>query len=632
MHKLSFTLSFLLWITVLYGQSPHGESLKFDCSYCHTTNGWKVDRNSMSFNHDSTSYNLVGQHSLVNCRLCHKSLEFSAVKNECKDCHDDLHENTLGPDCAKCHTPKSWIVENISEIHRQSRFPLTGAHQIVDCTACHKSGSMRRFDPIGIECVNCHQKNYQSTTKPNHLAAGYSTDCVQCHKAGSAGWVAENIEHGFFPLTGGHAISCTLCHVSGGYTKIPTDCYSCHKEDFNSTTAINHQQLNLSTNCIECHTTSPKWKPAKFAEHETRFFPVYSGSHANTWTNCTDCHNQTGNYTLFTCVDCHDHAKARMDDSHKETNGYQYNSIACFTCHPRGDKETGFNHAKTNFPLTGSHKTTDCSRCHANGFAGTATDCNSCHKAKFDQAQEPVHSTAGIPTQCEPCHNTTAWKPSTFNHTTTGFELIGGHSKVIQCSDCHKGTVVDTKADCISCHQVQYNGAKDHKTQAYPVNCKLCHNSDNWNNANFNHALTGFPLTGAHTTALCAKCHTNGYAGTPTDCSSCHTTNFTASQNPNHVAAGIPKLCETCHNTTAWKPSNFNHTTTGFALTGGHAVIAQCSQCHKGTVLNTRMDCISCHQVQYDGAKDHKDQAYPLDCKMCHNANNWLNASFNHST
>ena len=631
MHKLPFTLALLLCAQLLSGQSPHGKSFRTDCSACHTTTGWRVDRKGMTFNHDTTRFKLVGQHFRVDCRGCHKSLEFAIKKSECRDCHDDLHEGTLGPDCSRCHTPKSWIVENISEIHRQGRFPLTGAHQVADCKACHKSGSLRRFEPLGLDCINCHLATYQATTKPNHQQAGYGTDCIKCHQATAAGWTGANIEHSFFPLTGGHSISCTLCHTGGDFTKLPTDCNSCHQKDYAATLNPNHQQINLPLTCLDCHTTNPGWKPARFTQHDTRFFPVYTGRHANTWNNCSECHKESGNYAVFSCVDCHEHSKARMDDSHKETNGYQYTSVACFTCHPRGDKEGSFNHSQTNFPLTGAHSGKDCLLCHKSGFAAIPTDCNSCHKPDFDKAQAPAHASAGIPSLCEPCHTTVAWKPSTFNHSTTGFELVGGHTRVQQCADCHKGSVVNTLPQCISCHQVQYDNAKEHKSKLYPAECQLCHTSNVWTEITFNHATSKFPLTGAHIGKDCASCHANGYVGISIECNSCHTPAFTSAKNPNHTLAGLPVQCETCHNTTAWRPSGFSHAATGYALTGGHARVAQCSDCHKGTVLNTRTECLACHQVQYDNAKDHKSKSYPVDCRMCHNADNWLNASFNHA-
>ena len=52
--------------------------------------------------------------------------------------------------------------------------------------------------------------------------------------------------------------------------------------------------------------------------------------------DCNACH-VGGNTASFNCLVCHDHSKSRMDDKHKERDGYSYNSNACYQCHPRGD-------------------------------------------------------------------------------------------------------------------------------------------------------------------------------------------------------------------------------------------------------------------------------------------------------
>jgi hypothetical protein len=302
-------------------------------------------------------------------------------------------------------------------------------------------------------------------------------------------------------------------------------------------------------------------------------------------------------------------------------------------CHtPNNWLENSFDHAKTGFPLTGSHTTVACALCHTSGYVGTSAVCNSCHQKNYTAAVVPSHSAAGIPNTCETCHTTTAWKPSSFNHTTTGFELKGSHKNVVQCSDCHKGNLTAAKPECISCHQVQYDNAPNHKTSGYPTDCTMCHTPNNWLENSFDHAKTGFPLTGSHTTVACALCHTSGYVGTSAVCNSCHQKNYTAAVVPSHSAAGIPNTCETCHTTTAWKPSSFNHTTTGFELKGAHSTLAQCSDCHKGNLTSAKPECISCHQVQYDNAPSHKTSGYPTDCTICHTSVNWLQSSFNHAT
>ena len=114
--------------------SPHGDKFKVSCNVCHSPNSWKLDKTIYTFDHNTTAMPLSGGHLETECRSCHTSLVFSDAKTGCIDCHADMHENTTGPDCAQCHTPKSWIVENITALHRQAGFPLVGPHVTADCS------------------------------------------------------------------------------------------------------------------------------------------------------------------------------------------------------------------------------------------------------------------------------------------------------------------------------------------------------------------------------------------------------------------------------------------------------------------------------------------------------------------
>jgi len=88
------------------------------------------------------------------------------------------------------------------------------------------------------------------------------------------------------------------------------------------------------------------------------------------------------------------------------------------------------------------------------------------------------------------------------------------------------------------------------------ANCSNCHTPAGWT-ARFDHSTTGFPLTGAHATVACNKCHTS--PATPaTDCYSCHATQWQSTTTPAALAAGVP-----------------NHITAGF-------VPASCASCHGG--------------------------------------------------
>ena len=84
----------------------------------------------------------------------------------------------------------------------------------------------------------------------------------------------------------------------------------------------------------------------------------------------------------------------------------------------------------------------------------------------------------------------------------------------------------------------------NHVASGFPTTCESCHSTSAWRPANFDHAKTRFPLTGAHTRVDCASCHAGGrYAGTPTACSSCHQADYAGTTNPNHQAAGFPTNC-----------------------------------------------------------------------------------------
>ncbi|MDP2722587.1 MAG: hypothetical protein Q8O72_07515, partial [Bacteroidales bacterium] len=222
----------------LLAQSPHGAELKISCDDCHKTKGWTVDLKTIDFHHDSTGFALVGQHQSVDCKSCHTTMVFSAASAECVSCHTDMHNQTVSMDCNQCHTPQSWLVPNITEIHQMSRFPLLGAHATADCNSCHPSASTLDFQPQGIECIDCHQADYQATTDPNHVDGNFSTNCVECHFMNVFSWTGAGIDHSFFPLTQGHALNdCYQCHKQGEpYNSISPECISCHQSDFLATT------------------------------------------------------------------------------------------------------------------------------------------------------------------------------------------------------------------------------------------------------------------------------------------------------------------------------------------------------------------------------------------------------------
>jgi hypothetical protein len=302
-----------------------------DCGRCHTSASWLV--NNINDIHQSSRFPLLGAHRTADCIDCHKSetyVRFDVPGVNCVDCHRENFMSTTNPnhteagfseDCSTCHPINAFEWKGSGFNH--NFFPLVQGHSGVNCSECHITPNYADASP---DCYSCHQDTYAATTNPNHTASNFPTTCSNCHTL-SPGWKPASFDHSNFPLTLGHSTpACTDCHINGNYSSTPTDCYSCHQSDYNSSTNPNHQSLSFSTLCTTCHTTNPGWKPAKYTQHDVQFFPIYSGRHKGTWDVCSDCHTDPNNYTSFNCKTCHANAHS----------GENYTNAECYSCHPRG--------------------------------------------------------------------------------------------------------------------------------------------------------------------------------------------------------------------------------------------------------------------------------------------------------
>ena len=640
MRCLSQIIFLLLIVTTAWSQSsPHGSDLQLECSVCHSTDNWDLS-SSTTFDHNSTGFQLTGEHKNTECKMCHSTLVFSQAQNNCNSCHTDMHASTVGQDCDRCHNTSSWIVMDMRQRHLATRFPLEGVHTSVDCFDCHQSLASLRFDNLGTNCNNCHQSDYLATTNPNHLNANFSTECTECHNTNTADWKTYQFDHSFFPLTQGHNISeCTACHANNQYTNTSNDCYTCHNSDYLATTNPSHVQGGFYTECLNCHTTTPNWQPAEFKEHDQLHFPIYTGKHNNTWDNCTECHTNASNFAENSCIACHEHNKTETDKVHSGVGGYNYASASCLVCHPNGSADEVFNHNLTNFPLVGEHQQVECLSCHTNGYQGTSTDCNSCHASDYLQTSNPPHVSLGISTACEECHTPSPdWKPATFAIHDQYYPLIGAHRQIASdCKLCHANGYTNTPTDCYSCHSTDYMATTNpsHSELSFSHDCETCHSVNAWSPSNFNHD-SYYPLVGAHASIKdnCLACHANGYTNTPTDCYSCHSTDYLATTNPSHSELSFSQDCETCHSVNAWSPSNFNHDSY-YPLVGAHASIKDnCLACHANGYTNTPTDCYSCHSTDYMATTNpsHSELSFSQDCETCHSVNAWSPSNFNHDS
>ena len=310
--------------------SPHGPETPA-CDKCHVASSWEVSPLNIAFKHNETEFPLVGRHASVTCRQCHTDLLFSGIGTDCVSCHADVHQGQFNIGCARCHSPYGWRDPDLMRLlHNETRFPLLADHALASCEQCHPSG---KFKNTPIDCIVCHRGEWEATTTPAHNTVGFPTNCSFCHT--EAGWNGAFFDHRqtAFPLVGQHRhLDCSGCHTENNYRSASTICYDCHSADYDRATNPNHRTLAFPLDCSRCHT--PNGWQGKYAH---TFFPIYAGSHNNTWRSCTECHPNPSNYAQFTCLTCHD--RSGTDREHREERGYSYDSNACLNCHPDGKAE-----------------------------------------------------------------------------------------------------------------------------------------------------------------------------------------------------------------------------------------------------------------------------------------------------
>ena len=289
----------------------HKDSLGRDCGSCHSERSWKEPA---KFNHDQTSFPLLGKHVQADCKDCHKSTMFKEAPKDCYGCHkkEDKHEGALGKSCADCHSERDWKTTAGRFNHDLTKFQLRNAHADakLKCSGCHKDLKSYRNTPI--DCYSCHKKDDKHEGQQGK-------QCEQCHSDRS--WKVDKFDHNLsrFPLTGRHgAVVCKDCHKNALFKDTPRDCYSCHKKE-------DKHKLRFGERCESCHNTRA-WSIWEFDHTKRAKYPL-DGAHKK--VKCESCHKQEAPKgkdlaPLGTnCVACH-----RSDDVHDGQFG-----MRCETCH-----------------------------------------------------------------------------------------------------------------------------------------------------------------------------------------------------------------------------------------------------------------------------------------------------------
>src|SRR5512143_1280003 len=151
--------------------------------------------------------------------------------------------------CESCHTSETWkeVRSPMAFDHGTTAFPLAGRHEAVSCRTCH---SALKFRDASTQCRDCHTDVHRGEL---------GTTCERCHTPQS--WLIPDMPERHsqtrFPLLGAHrATSCRDCHVSqerNQYRGVPTDCYACHRQQYEATLSPAHAQAGFGTDCAVCH-------------------------------------------------------------------------------------------------------------------------------------------------------------------------------------------------------------------------------------------------------------------------------------------------------------------------------------------------------------------------------------------
>ena len=320
-----------------HNPDPHkgqfqSRSSKGECAECHTVDGWKPSLFDVKA-HATSAYPLMGKHASVECGKCHVPARadtvFKVAFEHCTDCHQDAHDGQFAKApyqnrCESCHTVNDFHRSKFTiAMHRDTRFPLEGAHAVVPCIACHKEGAAGRIDkilPFHFEdrsCTACHADPHHGQFKARMAekgANGAALGCEACHNVNS--WTdAKGFDHSKteFPLVGAHrAVSCSSCHL------IPAGAHEAVFKGTAKTCEVCHADVHAGqfaqddrTHCADCHT-SERWAPSTFDHDKRTSFPL-TGGHAN--VACDKCHTQTraidGEAVVFyrlaptECAACH---------------------------------------------------------------------------------------------------------------------------------------------------------------------------------------------------------------------------------------------------------------------------------------------------------------------------------------
>jgi hypothetical protein len=275
------------------------------------------------------------------------------------------------------------------------------------------------------------------------------------------------------------------------------------------------------------------------------------------------------------CVTCH----------HYTPEGQQH--PACKACHEAGIKGTGIRKpglkGAYHRQCLNCHKDwtdpSDCAICHRRRTSGPATRDAAARPPGYDILERMHPPTPEPQTEYYRAESKEGAKSMViFRH----WEHVNRFD--LRCAECHHEdnckrchttrngeeeqprTVREHHQPCLHCHESDMNEG----TTEITGKCRKCHYQEGQPMIDpFDHADTGWPLSGYHKGKSCRDCHEKvPFIKPSTNCNDCHR---------------------------GWEPDSFNHAVTGQILTENHKEI-NCADCHMDRKFDVPPTCVECHE------------------------------------
>lgn len=236
-------------LTGLHGRLPGMRQ----CENCHPEHNGR-EAHITTFAYNNVNHMLLAGFSLdlhhfdyneepLNCQSCHSQDSYLTERLDCITCHAGAdhdfiasHLEMFGADCIACHDG----IDCYSGFDHADYYPLEGAHEDLDCEACHQE---KQYVGISNDCGSCHEGKM--------FVDIFGQSCDRCHSVTS--WIPAELKHHTFIVDHGvkYSPTCDTCHI---HTYTEYTCCSCH--DLDEMKASHHNlEDHLIESCNECHIT-----------------------------------------------------------------------------------------------------------------------------------------------------------------------------------------------------------------------------------------------------------------------------------------------------------------------------------------------------------------------------------------